>query len=331
MNIWATDYISEKDILNIFSQEQIFELVFSFKPIIGLKVTSPIREDNNPDCFFRYYNGILYFIDFGSQLFIGNKVKIAFNCFELVQYAFNLNSRFQTLLFIKNKLNNTQLEIFFPAKSSSKDTKPTSIFIEPRPFDVRDKNFWKKYQITSNNLIEDKVQAVAKFTITNHKGVNTNIEQGLCYAYTDFEDNRLKLYRPFKKKFRFISTCTKDDVGGIKTINYQKNYILITKSYKDYRVLKNQNTNVIWFQNEGMFPNKEILFTILKPFNQIFIFFDNDRQGNIASLRLKEYINSFLNIPINTLQLTNSKDPADFIHKYGKKQLVSFLNTHNVS
>jgi len=326
MNIWTTDYISEQELLKVFSQEQIFELVFNFKPYQGQRVTSPIREDNNPNCFFRWYKDRLYFIDFGSQIFIDNKIKTAFNCFEIVQYFYNLKSYFHTLLFIKNRLDNIQLEFFFPAKNENNNT--SSIFIETRPFDIRDKNFWSKYQISSNNLIEDNVKAVSKFTISNKKGINTNIVQGLCYAYTDFEDNRLKLYRPFNKRLRFLSTCTKNDIGGIKNINYQKNYILITKSYKDYRVLKNQNTNVIWFQNEGMFPNKEILQTILNPFNQVFIFFDNDRQGNIASLRLKEYINSFLNTPTNTLQLTHSKDPAEFIHRYGKVQLLHFLTTN---
>ena len=43
-----------------------------------------------------------------------------------------------------------------------------------------------------------------------------------------------------RKKPRFVTNCTADDVGGVHSIDPFSQYIIITKSYKDYRVIKNQ-------------------------------------------------------------------------------------------
>ena len=62
---------------------------------------------------------------------------------------------------------------------------------------------------------------------------------------------------------------------------------MITKSYKDYRVLRNLGVNVTWFQNEGAFPDN--LDDIINDYKDVIVFFDNDFTGLAASETCKYY------------------------------------------
>ena len=103
----------------------------------------------------------------------------------------------------------------------------------------------------------------------------------------------LTLYFPYKKgKHRFLSTCTRNDVN-IDEISKDTNQLVISKSYKDNRVLKNLKVNSIWFQNEGAFPDN--LQDIVKDFEDVVVFFDNDNPGITAAEKLVTLINDHSN------------------------------------
>ena len=51
-DIVESGFISKDKILEYVSQEDIFQLVFGYKPIEFEYVTSPFREDTNPGCWF---------------------------------------------------------------------------------------------------------------------------------------------------------------------------------------------------------------------------------------------------------------------------------------
>jgi len=95
-----------------------------------------------------------------------------------------------------------------------------------------------------------------------------------------------------RKEFRFITNCGKDDIGGLP-IRRDCDTIVITKSYKDYRVLTNIGLTVIWLQSETLIP-KEQLNKILENKSKVVIIFDNDRVGIEASLKLKDFIDYHL-------------------------------------
>ncbi len=94
-------------------------------------------------------------------------------------------------------------------------------------------------------------------------------------------------------------------------------------------MFKNHGVNVIWFQNEGMFPAMTILSNIVKKFKKVNVFFDNDRAGIEASRNLVNRINNYqsnkavnIAIPLNE----GVKDISDFIEKKGVYELKRFLN-----
>ena len=101
--------------------------------------------------------------------------------------------------------------------------------------------------------------------------------------------------------------------------------IVITKSYKDARVLRNYNINAIWFQNEGMLPSTEILVEILNKNNKIIIWYDNDNAGKIASEKIKNKILKIFNAEITLFFCTVHKDPSDTLKENKelfKKELI---------
>ena len=332
-NLEIKGFLSKEKILSLVSEEEIFELVFKFKPEVGEFVTSPFRRDSTPRCFFNYCNfGKLRFYDYG------NSGENAFHpdCFDAVKLYFNLQNFYDTLVFIHNKLikgviiidNNKNFVVKEKVKVEKKEIK---IMFDKKEWDLNDKLFWQPYGISKANLIEDKVFATNRaFVLNTRTGSHVIDYKSPTYVYTDFENGRKKLYSPFSpKEKKFLTNCTENDIGGINYLNsYDKN-LIITKSYKDYRVLKNADKNVIWFQNEGMLPKREILSTLVKC-HYITVWFDNDQTGIKASCKISDKLNSIafgkakaLHLPEKLLQ-KNVKDPSD-LRKFDINYFNNFL------
>jgi hypothetical protein len=327
--------ISVSEILQFTDEESIFELVFGFRPSIGEKVTSPFREDNNPNCWFETSpHGDLRFIDFGNPEVINGVKMFNMNCFNAIKVYYQLDTFQQTLSFINKAIRENKISsIKFTKKKIIPIQKgETKITFRPREFNQHDKNFWNQYGISKKNLIDDKVFAVECFKIEKELTHNIIIyPYDICYIYTDFKKSHKKIYRPHKLKNRFITNCSKNDIGSVSDLLYTSNRLYITKSYKDCRVLRNINLESIWLQNEGMFPDKEILFPIVQRYDKVFIFFDNDYTGSIASKALNERLTSW-GINSESIELPDKdiKDPSDLLklHK-NKKVLINFIKNNN--
>ena len=332
-------FIDKEKILSYVSEEEIFELVFGFKPVEYDYTCSPFREDTNPGCWFErsLHNNKLIFIDYGDPLFNSQ------DCFSCVKRYFKLSNFYQTLLFIKSNLIDHKGTLVKINREKDKvEFIPTEkvrvqIYIKPRNFIQSDKMIWFKYGITRKQLVEDKVIPVSKFTLRGtKKGDITSTVFSNCYAYTDFEGNRKKLYSPYKKgKGKFITNCGRNDVGGINSIT-NSTQIIITKSYKDWRVLKNEGVNSVWFQNEGMIPEDDLLFSFLSNYSDIVIFFDNDSTGLIATKKVVEKVNSLLPDTARSIYLPEEllpkkiKDASDMYYIKSKEELRLFLTVNNV-
>lgn len=338
-NIYASDnvdkrgFINQNKILEYVSQEEIFELVFGFRPIEYVYITSPFRIDKRPGCWFERtssFTGKLRFIDYASTF--GKPM----DCFDAVQIYYQLPNFYLTLEFIYDKLiaNQDRSKGVFIFKQFEKVD--THISFDSRPFYPKDGLFWeKRYDITKQNLIDDKVFPVRKYYIENgRKGDFTSSVYDLGYAYTNFDNQRKKLYFPHRKgNKRFLSTCIKDDIGGLDVLSPFGKELIITKSYKDWRVLKNNGKYAIYFQNEGMIPNEVLLMSIVKNWTRVIVWFDNDEQGIKSSQIISDLINTHfpgksttLHLPIS-LNTLNISDPSDLYHYKGKQALHEFFKT----
>ncbi len=332
------DFISKDKILKYLSQEQIFKMVFGFMPVVDEYVISPFREDNEAGCWFSYDgNGVLKFTDFANSDVITGINMMNIDCFNAIQVYYKLPNFYKTLEFLKDRIINEKLqkEVAILRPESKKER--VKISIKSRSFTLKDKRFWQSYGISKQNLIRDKVLPVKVMRLLNTK--NGDIIQRLdktCYAYTNFPEHRKKLYFPFEKGYkRFITNCTQDDVGEILSLPMVADTLVISKSYKDCRVLKNMGYHSVWIQNEGMIPSNEILIALGKRFKHIAVFFDNDKAGIEAGKKLTKKINILhrfkafhVYLPEELNKERGISDPSDMYKKKGPKHLANFLKNN---
>lgn len=328
-NLNRRGFISKESILSLVTQEQIFELVFNFIPQESEYVVSPLRYDRTPGCWFSYHdNDVLYFIDFGHS-------RTHSDCFNIVQDFFKFPNFYLTLEYIHKTLiqGKVGLEPIINKEETKKLVKEkVKLLIEARAFNYADVRFWSQYEIKKKHLIEDRVFAVQKLFALNTKSGSHIIEcKDIAYSYNDFPESRKKIYFPVREgSKRFLTNCTKNDVGGINSLLSYGKELIITKSYKDYRVLKNNGKNVIWFQNEGMIPNDLTLNLLVRNFVSVIVWFDNDQPGILASEKIKNHINTLVPCKARNLWLPERsleqgiKDPSDCIAK-DKNLFTQFL------
>ena len=329
-------FIDKNEILKYVTEEDIYELVFGYKPEEYDKVCSPMRVDYSPGAFFSRspYTDKLLFIDFGDP----NNTH--YDCFSAVKTYYNLPNFYQTLVFIYNHLikgqNLTKREQINKTVTIKPEDKRVKIILQTRPYLIMDKIFWERYGIDKSHLLEDRVLPITKYKVESIvKGSYINSAHTLSYAYTDFPSGNKKIYFPYRDgNKRFLTNCSKNDIGGLSKLDFNDPQLVITKSYKDYRVLKNLGYNCIWLQNEGMIPDIDVLKTFIPYFEDIIIFYDNDETGIKASLKVKNFIDSnfgkncyILNLPEKLLE-QKIKDPSDMYYLKGKQELINFLNTN---
>jgi hypothetical protein len=224
-------------------------------------------------------------------------------------------------------LQNKTPELTNPVLREYQERQRSQIFFRIRQFEERDRLFWSPYEITFDQLRSDNVFAASmiKMYLPKRNAWSVFRPPYISYVIGGFEE-RCKVYSPTRKRDKWLTNCTKNDVGGLKLIDNKSDHIIITKSYKDYRVIRNQGYNTVWFQNEGMFPKTETL-VLLSLFKRIFIFFDNDETGFKASNSLKETLLQLTDSPVTNIfsPFFYLKDPSDILSVKGKRELQQLL------
>ena len=337
---------TKNQILKRFSEEDIFSLVFKERPILDKLYTSPFRLDRNPKCFFQKIRNKLRFFDYANFRILGNTNINSVDCFDAIKLYYNIENFEDILDFIYDNLHN---KIKITTKTENNNVteiiKKTTIEFIQRDYTDFDIRYWNKYKITVENLIEDAVFSVGYYKIESRRqqkviSINTKNRE-LCFAYTKFFDintfsfyeNVVKLYLPgINKKKVFYTNCNENQIGGLECIDFSKNNLIITKSYKDWRVLKNHNINTIWLQNEGISIPGNVITILGRIFKYLYIFFDNDAAGKNAAFLLKELIKKqickeaiIIEIPTDFLVKYNVKDISDMIYIMGEKNVSNFL------
>ena len=335
--------LTVEEILKRATQEEIFN-IFLKEPIISRQegvvfYTAPYRDDTTARCYFEEFNGTLMFVDF-TQHFHN------LDCFNFVQTCLGECTFNDVLLYIDKTLElgiscGTILkEEKYQPKQGKRQFKPIKrdkrIYLAKRIFKNVDAQYWSRYEITFEQLVQDKVQPITTFRGVNRNGEEYTISPiDITYVYEEFESGNVKIYRPTATQPtpRFLTNCNQDDIFNARFFPLEGNVATITKSYKDCRVLRNLGLrNVVGFQNEGMVPSEKVLKEYFSNYKRIVILFDNDQPGRGASIKVKDRLEEVFpdkvieatSIPINFYNL-GAKDPADMVDKGLKKELVNFI------
>lgn len=337
--IQPTD-LSIQEVFQLIPQEEIFG-VFLKEPIIVdggcTKYTAPYRNDENPGCFFSYNGDELRFVDFAS-----GSSHVSENAIGFISKCTGLNY-YESISFIVKYFN---LGSVISCKANKGDTikkinlnqYDDTIRYAVRKWDMRDKKFWfDRYEIKSEQLIFDKVYPISCYGSNSKKTGEPYLITpfDIAYAITDFPSGNVKIYRPYSKDYKWLTNCNQNDVGGITHLSDRNDQIIVTKSYKDYRVLTNIGLKCIWLQNEGMVPLSSILKEISKKTDKIVIWFDNDPVGQAAIKKVvekfKEYHKNVHGLFLPPILLNEGiKDPSDLIDKKSLNELKEFCSNRKL-
>lgn len=326
--------ITPEQILQKVNQEKIFEWVLKEPFEFGKhKYKSPFREHSNPEkgtCRFEQRaDGTILFVDFGDTI-------THRTCFRMVMDIYNctLNEALKIIVSHFN-LSKEKYEYTSIIKSNqyikTEQSSDTTITYDPIELTKKHKLYISQYLILPQHLIEDSVFPTNKFYIQKPNKIRKTINvYTICFAL-DFID-AVKLYQPYSVDYKFITNCNEDHIGNFDNLDEYGDELIITKSWKDHRVIRNLLflKNVIYFQNEGMTPSFYILENLSKRFKFITIFFDNDETGIKAAIKLQ---NIFNKIKIGSCRIIympvsiGYKDPGAVVSKEGRTDTIKLFKT----
>ena len=294
-NIEKPDKIKVEDILSKVDDYSIIRFYlgedFDFKK----KYRSPFRTgvDNTPNlCFFPGDDRIL-FKDFANGK--------SGDCFGFVQQMFNL-SFYQTLvkidkdlgLGLRDKSSSPVFKIQIEKRPQNLQKSDTIIQIIPREFTPEDKSYWSSYGITKAELDRKKVHSVERLYVNKQLIQNRSDGPRFAYEYEEY----LKIYTPYSKEMKWISSCPNDYISGFDDIKYkifsgtQSDKLIITKSLKDEIILSKFFKDVCSTQNEShQSINSENMQWILRGYRpeNVIIAYDNDKAGKTAAMYYNKY------------------------------------------
>lgn len=316
------------------SEEAIFQFVLGYVPEEYDMVVNPFRDDDrNPGCYWTQGpNDRLVLVDYATNEKVCGVSLGYFDCVGAVQIRYKLRV-LEALEYILENVDVHDYPDIEPIKRFSGQEIPTIIQYRPRVFNNRDKRFWfDRYGITRAEMLEDGTEPVASIHISSRRtSGRIYVKRPFSSSYAfNLPSGHKKIYMPHEVD-RFISNCTQDDIGGdTLPADPTGKDLMVTKSYKDYRVLKNAGVPlVVWFQNEGSRPT--MLKELCKGFRSVIFLFDNDRQGLFASHMLtQECGNPNARAESVPIIAKNIEDPADLRHRRGQRELINFLKQKKI-
>jgi hypothetical protein len=328
-------------LLQKITAEEIFKWIFNDDISTAYRYISPFRDDSNPDCRFQEtLDGTLLFIDFGERNHSGRTHR---TCWRAVM-DYHKCSLSVALKLVSNHfgLSNNPID-YVPLQNEKNEAPavkvyPTLITWDVRPIEKRDKIFWSQFIISSQDLKDDKVGIVKTVHIDSMKGKKSFDPMSICYAY-DF-GHHVKIYQPYNNpKYKWITNCNENDIGNLQNIPLIGDELIISKAYKDHRVLRNIGFGlkaVVWTPNEGSIPCAKILLDLSQRFPLITIFYDNDQPGRDAAAKLMAAIltvNPSAKVRCIWLPVRKfpHKDPSDFIKKEGRADTQEVLKYIGIS
>ena len=209
---------------------------------INEKFRSPFRSDSNPGCSLEMYDHILLFKDRGDPK--NNNL----TCIKYLTHIKGMNYN-DALKYIDNNYIRTKSKIQRNLiaqnnKSIVKAHSNVKIVINPwkhkgsPTFRQLDVDYWGQWGITIEHLIEDNVYSLQSFITKTHRRTNkTSIKKDdYCYAYV-LGVGEYKIYRPYENKINKWFTNSSNRLGSLDKLPDTGSHLIITKSYKDCRIL----------------------------------------------------------------------------------------------
>lgn len=323
MNFSFEPKLSKELILSRFSEEQLMEYYLHVPVKKGL-FRSPLRRDRQPTCsFYRNGSGTLIFKDFatGQHLNVFGVVQSIFHCdyFEALKIIANDLGivRNRTLQRNPGKINENPIRI--------QDKEMSKIQVEVQDFTDLELKWWEKFGITKEVLKHFDVYS-CKHVFLNDQLLARSQQHCPIFGYYGKKYHGLELWRcyfPKRTSFRFITNWPSKKIQGFDQLPKSGKLLVITKSMKDVMCLYSCGITACAPNSENLFISETVLEQLKTRFDNIVVFYDNDRPGmyNMAKIRKDHPELIYVSIP----KQYGSKDISDFYKDHGRKETLNLI------
>lgn len=329
--------ITYSDIINKIGCEEVFKHYFG-NFTLSDAYNSVLRTDNKKSTgFYVTKNGNVVYHDFST----GDK----YNCVKFVSKLKGI-SFYDAIQDIAKTFSLT--EGTGERVPSVIKPKQKSIFkVYTRPFTKLDLIWWGKYHITKEELEKYHIYSVAQFDTDKYSFITKKNELRFAYLFKEGAEGYFKIYTPTDLDRKWYFNGRNNIVFGLEELGIstqpssKREKLIVTKSVKDYIVLKKFFPDVIALQNESKGAISQETIELLRlNYKHIIVFFDMDRPG-VKSARhfykIHKWYPFFIgnrnkNIWQNLKECKKEgvKDPSDFIKKYGLEKFESFLKKYKI-
>lgn len=315
--------ITKELILSRFSEEQLMEYYLHVPVKKGL-FRSPLRKDRRPTCsFYRNRSNTLIFKDFatGQHLNIFGVVQEMFHCdyFEALRIIANDMGIVRDKSLQKNsgKINEHPVRM--------QDKEMSKIQVEVQDFTDLELKWWGKYGITLETLKRFNVYS-CKHVFLNGQLVAKSQQHCPIFGYYGKKYQGIELWRcyfPKRTSFRFITNWPSKKIQGYDQLPKSGKLLVITKSLKDVMCLYSCGITACAPNSENLFISDAVLEELKSRFENIVVFYDNDRPGlyNMAKIRREHPELVYACIP----KECESKDISDFYKDHGRKETLNLI------
>lgn len=282
---------------------------------LNKKFSSPFRRDTDPSAEVRVNrSGKLVFNDYGG--------KQGLDCFDVVQALFKLdfigalNKVAGDFGIIDGRPVNTK-HIEWARALDKRVREETLIQFELLDWPEDALLYWSQFHITKEELEKDKdAFAIGQLCINGSWISNPKQRPQFVYVMHDVETPKVffKVYRPYYAR-SWYSNCPNHIPFGYRSLPFATDTLVITKSYKDMKVLRKFHPDVCATQNESVEAARFVLELLKGKYKRFILWYDADETGLHVASELKNEVTRIVTTPLHFSPMV--KDPADFISYYG--------------
>lgn len=297
--------------INRIDQQSVWNYIIGYPVSIGQKITNPLRPDKHANCYLYRYGGNILLADWANREYHGIGVVKALQAHEKLPYQDTIKKLNSSVFLLPSSYS-------LPLPIKKKDFK-FKLDFKYRNYNKNDVSYWSDYGITTDILYKEEIYPVQYYFRNSRRDPDTIIQcKAEDTAYGIDINGRKKLYQPYSTDFKWLTTFNEYDIGG--KVNKDSDILIITKSFKDYLVLKYHTPyNVQFVPSESINLNTFYIDVIKDTYTKIIVLMDNDSTGHKAAKRISKQIGS----KAEGLWLEEANDPAEYYKMFNNLNIIT--------
>lgn len=317
MKLKWLEYYNHDQILQKIDQIKIWEFLVGHSIKLNEFILNPLRIDNHTgSCYLTQKDNKIILVDWAAKEFSGLDCIAAY----LKKYPQSWNSACINLFKIGEMKSLSYMAI--PGLKKSENI----ILPIYREWQLRDKTFWQKRDITKEQLEREitRTKPIKGYIQIKDGKKSENYISDLGYAYHC--NDRHKLYFPERRTYRFLGNQLRHDIWFL---NRNSQTLLVCKSQKEMLLWENLvDWNLTHIQGESFSPLDNALIYQWEVGHEKIIFnFDNDKVGMQTA---KLFSNNIMFKESSYFYIdpeTGFKDIDEMYITWGKEDTLDYLTT----